>query len=69
MSIDEAIEELEGHEGNIRFQRLVTICEAFYGKARIRGLITFARPPGLVIHESTFRKPAVARRTLIRFAK
>jgi hypothetical protein len=45
MSIDEAIEELEGHEGNIRFQRLVTICEAFYGKARIRGSHYICKTP------------------------
>ena len=37
MSIDEAIEELEGNEGNTRFQRLLTICEVFYGKPRIKG--------------------------------
>lgn len=37
MSIDEAIAELEGNEGNIRFQRLLTICEDFYGKSRIKG--------------------------------
>lgn len=37
MSIDEAIEELEGNEGNIRFERLLTICEVFYDKPRIKG--------------------------------
>ena len=37
MSIDEALEELEGDEGNIRFKRLLTICEEFYGKPRVKG--------------------------------
>lgn len=37
MSIDEALEELEGNEGNVRFQRLLTICEEFYGAPRIKG--------------------------------
>jgi hypothetical protein len=45
MSIDEALEELEGNEGNIRFQRLLTICEEFYGKPRIKGSHHFFKTP------------------------
>lgn len=45
MSIEEAIEELEGNEGNIRFQRLLTICEEFYGKPRIKGSHHFFKTP------------------------
>ena len=37
MSIEEALEELEGHEENIRFQRLVVICTEFFGQPRISG--------------------------------
>ncbi len=37
MTIDEAISELEGNETNTRFQRLVTICTAFFGPPRIEG--------------------------------
>lgn len=45
MSIDEALEELEGNELNIRFQRLLTICEEFYGKPRIKGSHHFFKTP------------------------
>lgn len=37
MSIDEAIKELEGHEENIRFQRLLSMCTEFFGQPRISG--------------------------------
>ncbi|HMB27547.1 MAG TPA: toxin HicA [Blastocatellia bacterium] len=37
MTIDDAVGELEGHETNTRFQRLVAICKAFFGTPRIEG--------------------------------
>jgi hypothetical protein len=37
MEIDEAISELESRITNTRFTRLVTICETFFGGARISG--------------------------------
>ena len=37
MSIDEAIKELEGHEKNIRFKRLLAICIEFFGPPRVSG--------------------------------
>jgi hypothetical protein len=37
MSIDEAIEELDGNESNVRFSRLLAICEQFFGKPRKKG--------------------------------
>jgi predicted RNA binding protein YcfA (HicA-like mRNA interferase family) len=37
MSIAEAIKELEGNETNIRFSRLLKICEEFFGKCRTKG--------------------------------
>jgi hypothetical protein len=37
VTIEEAIQELEGHEKRIRFSRLLVICESFFGKVRIVG--------------------------------
>lgn len=37
MTIAEAIKELEGKESNIRFSRLLKICEEFFGKYRTKG--------------------------------
>jgi hypothetical protein len=37
MAIQKAIKELEGNETNIRFSRLVKICDEFFGKSRIKG--------------------------------
>lgn len=37
MSILEAIREFEGNESNIRFARLLKICEEFFGKHRTKG--------------------------------
>jgi len=37
MTVDDAIGELEGHETNTRFQRLVMICTVFFGSPRVKG--------------------------------
>jgi hypothetical protein len=37
MSLDEAIEALEGARANIRFRELLELCRQFFGEARIRG--------------------------------
>jgi hypothetical protein len=37
VTIEEAIQELEGQEKHIRFSRLLAICHNFFGKARIAG--------------------------------
>jgi hypothetical protein len=37
MTIDDAIGELDGHETNTRFQRLITICTTFFGAPRVEG--------------------------------
>jgi hypothetical protein len=37
MTVAEAIQELEGNEANIRFTRLLKICEEFFGKYRTKG--------------------------------
>ncbi len=37
MDIDAAIEELERDERSMRFKRLKTICDHFFGQPRIRG--------------------------------
>jgi len=37
MSLDDALEALEGSKANIRFRELLTICMHFFGEARIRG--------------------------------
>jgi hypothetical protein len=37
MKIDDAIKELEKNPKQVRFARLMTICEAFFGKARKSG--------------------------------
>jgi hypothetical protein len=47
MTIDDAIWELEGHETNARFQRLVTICTAFFGTPRIEGSHYIFKTPWL----------------------
>lgn len=37
MNIDDAISELEEASYNVRFARLVTLCETHFGKARVKG--------------------------------
>lgn len=37
MTVDEAIGELEGHETNVRFARLLRVCAELFGKSRIAG--------------------------------
>jgi hypothetical protein len=37
VTIEEAIQELEGHEKHVRFSRLLTIGENFFGQVRIVG--------------------------------
>jgi hypothetical protein len=37
VTIEEALPELEGHKKQVRFSRLLVICENFFGKARIVG--------------------------------
>jgi len=37
MKLDDALKELDGHEKNTRFSRLITICTEFSGSARVRG--------------------------------
>ena len=37
MTINEAIRELEANAGDIRFNRLVSICETFFGPYRMAG--------------------------------
>ncbi len=69
MSIDEAIKELEGHEANVRFQRLLAICIEFFGQPRINGShYIFSTPWRQEIHRSTF-KIKVVRLNLIKYAK
>jgi len=47
VTIDEAINELEGNETNTRFQRLVTICSTFFGSPRIEGSHYIFKTPWL----------------------
>ena len=37
MSIDEALQALEGSQANIKFSRLVKICTSFFGRPRTKG--------------------------------
>ena len=37
MSLEEALQTLEGHRGQIRFRDLLAICRYFFGEPRIRG--------------------------------
>ena len=47
MTIDSALEELQGHETNIKFVRLVKIVTEFFGKPRIKGSHYIFKTPWL----------------------
>lgn len=47
MEILDAVKELESSKKNVRFDRLRTICENFFGSPRINGSHYFFRTPWL----------------------
>jgi hypothetical protein len=69
MDIDEALVELKS-ETNIRFTRLLTITEKFFGKPRNREQVTIRlKLPGKENQESIFSKEKVGKQNHIKLSK